>query len=65
MKARAVSFALESISNMNYKDEETFKRFEKVVLAKFDEFIPHYYVKILSSYYQSGFGSGELYDKLI
>ncbi len=38
---------------------------EKVVLSKLDDFIPHYLVKILASYFKIGFGSGELYDKLI
>ena len=35
------------------------------MLSKIDEFIPHYIVKVLNSYYKIGFGSGELYDKLI
>ena len=65
MKARDVAFAIESIANFNYKDEETFKRLEKVVFAKFEEFTSHYLVKIMSSYHHVGFGSGELYDKLI
>jgi hypothetical protein len=65
MKPRGVAFAVESIANLNYKNEETFKRLEKVVLSKLDEFIPHYIVKVLSSYYNIGFGSGDLYDKLI
>lgn len=65
MRPRSVAFTIESIANLNYKDEETFKRLEKVVFSKLDEFIPHYIVKIMSSYYKIGFGSGELYDKLI
>lgn len=65
MKPRGVAFAIESISAMNYKNEEVFKRLEKVVVSKIDEFIPHYFVKVLTSYYKMGYGSGELYDKLI
>ena len=34
-------------------------------MAKIDEFIPHYLVKVLQSYYKMGFGSNELYDQLI
>ena len=45
--------------------KETFKKLEKVVISKFDDFIPHYMVKVLASYYKMGYGSGELYDKLI
>ena len=41
------------------------ERFERVVLAKIDEFIPHYIVKILSSFFKMGLGSPELYDQLI
>jgi hypothetical protein len=65
MKPRGVAFAIESIANLDYKSEETFKKLEKVVISKFDDFIPHYMVKVLASYYKMGFGSGELYDKLI
>ena len=65
MKARGVAFAIESIANLKYKNEDTFKKLEKVVLAKIDEFIPHYLVKILHSYYKIGFGSGEIYDTII
>lgn len=65
MKPRGVAFAIESISNLEYKNEEVFKRLEKVVISKLDDFIPHYVVKVLSSYYKIGYGSGELYDKLI
>lgn len=36
-----------------------------MVISKLDDFIPHYLVKVLSAYYRAGFGSGELYDKLI
>ena len=65
MKPRGVAFAIESIANLDYKSEETFKKLEKVVISKFDDFIPHYMVKVLASYYKMGYGSGELYDKLI
>jgi hypothetical protein len=65
MKPRGVAFAIESISSLGYKNEEIFKRLERVVISKIDEFIPHYMVKVLSSYYKMGYGSGELYDKLI
>lgn len=34
-------------------------------MSKIDEFIPHYMVKVLVSYYKMGYGSGELYDKII
>lgn len=50
---------------MGHRDEATYKRLEKVVLSKLDDFIPHYLVKVLSAYYLLGYGSGELYDKLI
>ena len=65
MKGRGVAFAVESLCILQYKNEETFKRLERVVLAKLDDFIPHYSVKVLQSYYKMGYGSGELYDKLI
>ena len=65
MKPRGAAFAIESITNLGYLSEETYKRLEKVVLSKIDEFIPHYLVKIMAAYYKTGFGSGELYDKLI
>ena len=65
MKPRGVAFAVESVAKLASKDEEFFKRLEKVVLSKLDDFIPHYLVKVLSSYYGLGFGSGELYDKII
>ena len=35
------------------------------MISKLDDFIPHYLVKVLNSYYKMGYGSGELYDKLI
>lgn len=65
MKPRGVAFAIESIANLDYRHEETFKRLEKVVISKIDDFIPHYYVKVLHAYYKMGYGSGELYDKLL
>ena len=65
MKPRGVAFAIESIANLEYKNEDTFKKLERVVISKLDEFIPHYLVKVLNSYYKVGYGSGELYDKLI
>jgi hypothetical protein len=65
MKPRGVAFAIESIANLEYKNEDTFKKMEKVVISKLDDFIPHYMVKVLNSYYKMGYGSGELYDKLI
>jgi hypothetical protein len=51
MRARGVAFAIEAISNLNYMDEELFNRLERVTLTKLDEFIPHYSVKVLQSYY--------------
>lgn len=65
MKPRGVAFAIESIANLDYKNEDTFKKLEKVVVSKLEDFIPHYMVKVLGSYYKMGYGSGELYDKLI
>lgn len=65
MKPRGVAFVIESIANVDYQSEETFRTLEKVVFSKLDDFIPHYLVKILDSYYQVGYGSGELYDKII
>jgi hypothetical protein len=65
MKPRGVAFAIESITNLDYRNEDTFKRLERVVLSKIDDFIPHYLVKVLSAYYKMGYGSGELYDRLI
>ena len=38
---------------------------ERVVLSRIDEFIPHYLVKVLCSFAQAGYGSGELYDQVI
>jgi hypothetical protein len=64
MKPRGVAFAIESIAAMDYKNEDTFKKLEKVALSKLDDFIPHYVGKVLSAYYKMGYGSGELYDKL-
>jgi hypothetical protein len=67
MKPRGVAFAIESMANLPKEiiTEEMFKRMEKVVISKFEDFIPHYMVKTLHSYYKVGYGSGELYDKLI
>lgn len=65
MKGRGVAFAAESIANLGYKDEKAFRKLEKVVISKLDDFIPHYIVKVLASYYKIGYGSGDLYDKLI
>ena len=62
MRARGIAFAIDSIANLNVKDASIFDRFERVILAKIDEFIPHYLVKILGSYYKMGHGSNELYD---
>ena len=43
-----------------------YKRIERVILAKIDEFIPHYLVKILSiNRKEYAMGSEELYDQLI
>jgi hypothetical protein len=65
MKPRGVAFAIESIASLDYRNEDTFKKLEKVVISKLDDFIPHYLVKVLAAYYKMGYGSGELYDKLI
>ncbi len=62
MRARGVAFAIEAISNLNYSDKEIFDRIECVILAKIDEFIPHYIVKVMSAYYKMGYGSSDLYD---
>lgn len=54
MKARGISFAVEAIANIHKTipdgDEEIFKRLERVILVKLDEFIPHYLVKCLTSF---------------
>lgn len=65
MKTRGVAFALESITRFQYHNEDIFKWFEKVIFSKLDDFIPHYLVKVLSSYYTAGLGSNTLYDKVI
>ena len=65
MRPRGVAFAVEAMANLHFTDEKVFQRIERVILAKLDEFIPHYIVKVLSSYYKLGYGSGELYDQLI
>lgn len=57
MKPRGIAFALESIVNVQYKNEEVFNWFEKVIFAKINGFIPHYLIKILNSYYTIGMGS--------
>ena len=63
MKARGIAFAIEAIATINEKSEieeveNIFLRLEKVVLVKKDEFIPHYLVKVLTSFNQAGQGSG-------
>ena len=65
MKPRGVAFAIESFANLGVQDPEVFSRMERVTLAKLDDFIPHYIVKVLHSFYKMGYGSGELYDQLI
>lgn len=65
MRPRGVAFAIESLANLDLEDKSVFDRMERVVLAKLDDFIPHYVVKVLSSYYRAECGSGELYDQLI
>jgi hypothetical protein len=65
MRPRGVAFAIESLVNLNIDDADIFQRLERVTLAKIDEFIPHYLVKILSSYKKIGKGSSELYDQII
>lgn len=54
MRPRGVAFAIEALANLNYQDKDVFGRLEKVVLAKLDEFIPHYAVKILAAYSKVG-----------
>jgi hypothetical protein len=65
MKPRGVAFAIESLANLDYRNEDTYKRLANVVISKIDDFIPHYLVKVLSAYFKLGVGSGELYDRLI
>ena len=77
MKARGVAFAIESLSRLTELEsngepiiaqeeaEEIFVRLERVVLAKIDEFIPHYLIKVLTAFASAGYGSGELYDVLV
>jgi hypothetical protein len=47
MKPRGIAFAVESFCNLKCKDEELFKRMERVILAKLDDFNIHYSVKVL------------------
>mmetsp|Transcript_17974 Transcript_17974/g.30585 ORF Transcript_17974/g.30585 Transcript_17974/m.30585 type:complete len:325 (-) Transcript_17974:938-1912(-) len=65
MRARGIAFAVEAIANLKIYDQQMFQRFETVILAKLDDFIPHYVVKILHSYFKTGYGSGDFYDQLI
>jgi hypothetical protein len=65
MRARGVAFAVEGISNLKLFEKTVFDRLEQVVLAKLEEFIPHYQVKVLHAYFSMGYGSGDLYDSLI
>ena len=65
MRPRGVAFAIESLANLELEDKTIFDRMERVVLAKLDEFIPHYVVKVLQSYYRVESGSPELYDELV
>jgi len=51
MRTRGIAFAIESIANLKYNSKEVFTRMERVVLAKLDDFIPHYLVKILASFH--------------
>ena len=62
MRVRNIAFALESLTNLNYADKDTFERLENVVLAKKDDLIPYYTIKILQSYLKIGMGSPNLYD---
>ena len=62
MRPRGVAFAIESLAALNLEDKSIFDRMERVVIAKLDEFIPHYLVKVLQSYFRTQTGSGELYD---
>ncbi|MFN9899490.1 MAG: hypothetical protein ACK55Z_12000, partial [bacterium] len=61
MRARGIAFAVEAISNLNHNDKEIFERIECVILAKIDDFIPHYIVKVMAAYFKMGFGSSDLY----
>lgn len=65
MKARGISFAIESFCNLRINDSEIFERMERVVLAKLDDFNNHYTVKVLKSFYEMGQGTNEIYDLLI
>jgi hypothetical protein len=47
MRPRGIAFAVEAIANLNFNNELVFTRVERVILAKIDEFIPHYIVKVL------------------
>ena len=62
MRPRGVAFAIESLANLGMDDQTLFNRLERVTLAKIDEFIPHYLVKILTAFTKAGHGSSELYD---
>eukprot|EP00347_Sterkiella_histriomuscorum_P005947 403354650 len=65
MKPRGVAFAIESMQNLDYRNDEAYAKLDRVVLSKLDEFIPHYLVKIMQSYYKLGYGSGDFYDRVI
>jgi hypothetical protein len=54
MKPRGVAFAIEAVSQIPGVSEASFIRFERIVLAKMKEFIPHYHVKILNGFTEAG-----------
>ena len=57
MKSRGVAFAIEAISNLGITNPEVYDRFERVTLAKLNEFNAHYTTKVLSIFKKEGFGS--------
>ena len=68
MRARGISYAVESMTNINFgiiEDsfaDEVYTILDKVIQAKFSDFLPHYLVKILDSFYKVKKGSQELYS---
>jgi hypothetical protein len=57
-----VGFIFRHMAEKRQNDKEIFERIECVILAKIDDFIPHYIVKVMAAYFKMGFGSSDLYD---
>lgn len=68
MRARGLAFTAEALAEFHERGADTkaaFERLEISILAKLDDFIPHYLVKCLQSFTRAGYGSQELYDQLV